>query len=147
MKYINVITCKIKTTNSIFFTQPSFVCVCFYACLHICHQEGAGLAVRVVTCIQTLCDMIRNSIYRCYGIIATIKEVFHLPNDLRLASQDTENDLMAMSFTVQRLRRNACVCMCMTAAVCVCVCLCTVGHFTYSVFRKSSASRTRPSPR
>lgn len=123
------------------------MCVCFYACLHICHQEGAGLAVRVVTCIQTLCDMIRNSIYRCYGIIATIKEVFHLPNDLRLASQDTENDLMAMSFTVQRLRRNACVCMCMTAAVCVCVCLCTVGHFTYSVFRKSSASRTRPSPR
>lgn len=120
MKYINVITCKIKTTNSIFLHNLLLcVCVCFYACLHICHQEGAGLAVRVVTCIQTLCDMIRNSIYRCYGIIATIKEVFHLPNDLRLASQDTENDLMAMSFTVQRLRRNACVCMCMTAAVCV----------------------------
>ena len=47
--------------------------------------------------------MIRNSIYRCYGIIPTIKEVFHLPNDLRLASQDTENDLMAMPFTVLRV--------------------------------------------
>lgn len=55
--------------------------------------------------------MIRNSIYRCYGIIPTIKEVFHLPNDLRLASQDTENDLLAMSFAAQRARSNVCVCV------------------------------------
>lgn len=66
-------------------------------------------AVTVARCTQTVCDMIRNSIYRCYGIIPTIKEVSHLPNDLRLASQDTENDLMAMSFNAMRLGFNVCV--------------------------------------
>lgn len=59
--------------------------------------------------------MIRNSIHRCYGIIPTIKEVFHLPDDLRLASQDTENDLMAMSFTGQSTS--------LSVSVRVCVCL------------------------
>lgn len=54
-----------------------------------------AFAVRVVLRIQIACDMIRGSIYRCYGIIPTIKEVFHHPSDLRLASQDIENDLMA----------------------------------------------------
>lgn len=93
MEYIKVLSVKIKRTYS---THLSFVF------LHL-SSHLPGLPVRVVTCIQTLCDMIRNSIYRCYGIIATIKEVFHLSNDLRLASQDTENDLIATSFTVCRL--------------------------------------------
>lgn len=62
-------------------------------------KSEQAFAVRVVLRTQIACDMIRGSIYRCYGIIPTIKEVFHRPSDLRLASQDTENDLMAMSFT------------------------------------------------
>lgn len=91
----------------------------------------------VVHCIQTACDMIRNSIYRCYGIIPTIKEVFHLPSDLRLASQDTENDLMAMSFIVQREMLK-----------CVCVYGGLVTRRTASgVFKKRPARRARPSPR
>lgn len=75
------------------------------------HLDGANPAVRLVHSIQSLCDMIRNSIYRCYGIIPTIKEVFHLPSDLRLASQDTENYLIAMSFTVQKGSRDVRVCV------------------------------------
>lgn len=46
-------------------------------------------AVTAARCTQTVCDMIRNSIYRCYGIIPTIKELLHLPNDLGLASRHT----------------------------------------------------------
>lgn len=63
---------------------------------------------------QTSCDMIRNSIYKCYGIIPTIKEVFHLPSDLRLASQDTENDLIAVFYCSWSMCERC-------AGVCVCV--------------------------
>lgn len=61
-------------------------------------QSERAFAVRVVLRAQIACDMICGSIYRCYGIIPTVKELFHRPGDLRLASQDTENDLMAASF-------------------------------------------------
>lgn len=81
-----------------------------------------AFAVRVVLRIQIACDMIRGSIYRCYGIIPTIKEVFHHPSDLRLASQDIENDLMAVSFTARRACFNMPVCVCVCVRVCVCVC-------------------------
>lgn len=78
-------------------------------------KSERAFAVTVVLRTQIACDMIRGSIYRCYGIIPTIKEVFHRPSDLRLASQDTENDLMAMSFTAHRA--------CFNMPVCVCVCV------------------------
>lgn len=87
--------------------------------------------------IQTLCYMIRNSIYRCYSIIPTIKEVFHLPSDLRLASQDTENDLMAMSFTVQRVKGGE---VCVQACVCAPVCV-RAGHSGICGFEKRPTSR------
>lgn len=73
-----------------------------------------AFAVRAGLRAQIACDMIRASIYRCYGIIPTIKELFHRPSDLRLASQDTENDPMAM---MALTRQDVCVCMWVCARV------------------------------
>lgn len=43
--------------------------------------------------------MMRGSIYRSRGVIPAFKEALHPPNDLGLASQDTEKtDPMAVSF-------------------------------------------------
>lgn len=55
-------------------------------------ERASGLLLSGCAACTIACDMTRGSIYRCYGIIPTIKELFQRPGDLRLASQDTESD-------------------------------------------------------
>lgn len=95
-------------------------------------QSERASAVRVVLRAQIACDMICGSIYRCYGIIPTIKELFHRPGDLRLASQDTENDLMATSFTPHAAPAVTCQC----ARACECVCEEVAAPSHSCIFRK-----------